>query len=46
MRYMIFFLLACILLGLWVPPKVRLQWVVLVLAILLVAFFILAPHRA
>lgn len=46
MTYIVLFILLCIFLGLWVPAKVRLHWLILVLAIMLVTLFILSPHRA
>ena len=45
MNYMIVFLIICICLGLWAPPKKKLAGVVLALAAALVVFFLLSPHR-
>lgn len=42
---MVAFLVVCIILGLWAPPKAKLGVLVLVLAVALVAFFWLSPHR-
>lgn len=45
MIYMLLFLFLCIILGLWSPVKARLGYLVAILAVLLVAFFLLAPTR-
>ena len=45
MTYMLLFLLACIVLGLWAPAKRKLAWVVPVLAVLLVVFLYLQPSK-
>jgi hypothetical protein len=45
MMYMLLFLLACVVLGLWGPTKKRLTTVVAVLAVLLVVFLYLQPNK-
>lgn len=45
MNYMILYLLICVILGLWLPPKAKAGYIVAVLAVLLVAFFLIAPRH-
>src|SRR5258708_5049453 len=45
MKYMLLFLLACIVLGLWGPTKKQFTAIVAVLAVLLVVFFYLQPAK-
>jgi NhaP-type Na+/H+ and K+/H+ antiporter len=45
MNYMIGFMAACMLLGLWVKPKKNLAYVVAGLAVLLVVFFLVKPDH-
>lgn len=39
MNFMLAFLVLCVLLGLWSPPKAKRSWIVVVLAVIMVAFF-------
>ncbi len=45
MNYMILFLVLCVVLGLWSPPKARRSWIVAALAVLLVLFFFISPSH-
>jgi hypothetical protein len=45
MKYMLLFLLACIVLGLWGPTKKQFTAIVAVLAVLLVVFLYLQPAK-
>ena len=45
MNYMLLFLLACIILGLWSPTKAKRGWIVAVLVVLLVAFLFVSPSH-
>jgi len=46
MNYMLVFLVACIVLGLWGPKRVRfLPWLVPIGAILLVAYFLVTNYN-
>jgi hypothetical protein len=45
MKYMLLFLLACIVLGLWGPTKKQFTAIVAVLAVLLVVFLYLQPNK-
>lgn len=45
MNYMLAFVAACIVLGLWAKPKKNLALVVAGLAVLLVLFYLVQPNR-
>ncbi|HZC78477.1 MAG TPA: hypothetical protein VE258_12055 [Ktedonobacterales bacterium] len=45
MMYMLLFLFACVVLGLWGPTKKQFTAIVAVLAVLLVLFFYLQPSK-
>jgi hypothetical protein len=45
MIYMLLFLFACVVLGLWGPTKKQFTAIVAVLAVLLVVFFYLQPAK-
>jgi formate hydrogenlyase subunit 4 len=45
MKYMLLFLFACVVLGLWGPTKKQFTAIVAVLAVLLVVFFYLQPAK-
>jgi formate hydrogenlyase subunit 4 len=45
MMYMLLFLFACVVLGLWGPTKKQYTAIVAVLAVLLVLFFFLKPTK-
>jgi hypothetical protein len=45
MNLMLLFLLGCLVLGLWVPPRRQVRWLIGIITVLLVAFFLLAPNR-
>ena len=45
MMYMLLFLFACVVLGLWGPTKKQFTAIVAVLAVLLVVFFYLQPGK-
>lgn len=45
MRYMLVFLVACAVIGLWVPARTRTARWILGLTVALIVFFWLYPHR-
>jgi formate hydrogenlyase subunit 4 len=45
MMYMLLFLFACVVLGLWGPTKKQFTAIVAVMAVLLVLFFYLKPSK-
>lgn len=45
MNYMILFLVACVILGLWSSPKAKRSWIVAVLAIGMIVFFLISPRH-
>src|SRR5581483_738860 len=45
MNLMLAFLFGCIVLGLWLPPRRQVRWLVGIIAVLLVAFFLFSPSH-
>lgn len=45
MNLMLGFIFICILLGLWAPARRQARWLIPTLAVLMVVFFWLTPHR-
>lgn len=44
-RYMLLFLAICMVIGLWAPTRQRMDRLIVLLTICLVAFFFLFPNR-
>ena len=45
MKFMLVFLVLCVVLGLWSPPQAKRGWIVAVLAAALVIFFWATPQH-
>ena len=45
MKFMLVFLVLCVVLGLWSPPKAKRGWIVAVLAVIMVAYFFVSPSH-
>lgn len=45
MKIMLVFLSLCLVVGLWAPPKLKLGGMVTVGAVVMILYFLLAPHQ-